>query len=132
MVLHRLRDEGNTVIVIEHNLDVIKTADWVVDLGPEGGDGGGRIIATGTPDDDRAKRRVVHGAVSQGGAGAGPARAGRAAQEGLKGAGTRHGPGQIRGQQSLSHRSPPLSWRLQSGCHFRGIPASPSPIRSTH
>jgi excinuclease ABC subunit A len=50
-VLHRLRDHGNTVVVIEHNLDVIKTADWIVDLGPEGGDGGGRIIATGTPDD---------------------------------------------------------------------------------
>ncbi len=49
-VLHRLRDHGNTVVVIEHNLDVIKTADWVVDLGPEGGDGGGRIIATGTPE----------------------------------------------------------------------------------
>jgi excinuclease ABC subunit A len=50
-VLHRLRDAGNTVVVIEHNLDVIKTADWVIDLGPEGGAGGGRIIAQGTPED---------------------------------------------------------------------------------
>jgi excinuclease ABC subunit A len=49
-VLHRLRDHGNTVVVIEHNLDVVKTADWVVDLGPEGGDGGGRILAAGTPE----------------------------------------------------------------------------------
>src|SRR5690606_25700432 len=48
-VLHRLADHGNTVVVIEHNLDVIKTADWIVDLGPEGGSGGGMIIATGTP-----------------------------------------------------------------------------------
>lgn len=50
-VLHRLRDHGNTVVVIEHNLDVIKTADWIVDLGPEGGSGGGQIIAQGTPED---------------------------------------------------------------------------------
>jgi excinuclease ABC subunit A len=49
-VLHRLRDAGNTVVVIEHNLDVIKTADWIVDLGPEGGDGGGHIVAAGTPE----------------------------------------------------------------------------------
>ncbi len=49
-VLHRLRDHGNTVVVIEHNLDVIKTADWIVDLGPEGGSGGGQIIAAGTPE----------------------------------------------------------------------------------
>ena len=49
-VLHRLRDHGNTVVVIEHNLDVIKTADWVIDLGPEGGDKGGEIIAQGTPE----------------------------------------------------------------------------------
>ena len=50
-VLHRLRDEGNTVVVIEHNLDVVKTADWIIDLGPEGGSGGGEVIATGTPEE---------------------------------------------------------------------------------
>jgi excinuclease ABC subunit A len=50
-VLHHLRDQGNTIVVIEHNLDVVKTADWIVDLGPEGGSGGGNIIAEGTPED---------------------------------------------------------------------------------
>jgi excinuclease ABC subunit A len=50
-VLHKLVDAGNTVIVIEHNMDVIKTADWIIDLGPEGGDAGGRVIAQGTPED---------------------------------------------------------------------------------
>ena len=49
-VLHTLRDHGNTLVVIEHNLDVIKTADWVIDMGPEGGDGGGQVIAEGTPE----------------------------------------------------------------------------------
>ena len=60
-VLHRLRDRGNTIVVIEHNLDVIKTADWVIDLGPEGGDGGGRIIATGTPEQIAANSRSFTG-----------------------------------------------------------------------
>ena len=58
-VLHRLRDHGNTVVVIEHNLDVVKTADWIVDLGPEGGSGGGLIIAEGTPE-DIAQSEVSH------------------------------------------------------------------------
>ena len=50
-VLHELVEQGNTVVVIEHNLDVVKTADWILDFGPEGGDGGGEIIAVGTPED---------------------------------------------------------------------------------
>ena len=58
-VLNRLVDQGNTVIVIEHSLEVIKTADWIVDLGPEGGDGGGRLIAEGTPE-TVAKTRGSH------------------------------------------------------------------------
>jgi excinuclease ABC subunit A len=60
-VLHRLRDRGNTVVVIEHNLDVIKTADWIIDLGPEGGSGGGTIVATGTPEDVAANKASFTG-----------------------------------------------------------------------
>ena len=56
-VLHRLRDHGNTVVVIEHNLDVIKTADWIIDLGPEGGSGGGQVVAVGTPEELVKKKR---------------------------------------------------------------------------
>ena len=59
-VLGRLVDAGNTVIVIEHNLDVIKTADWVIDLGPEGGSGGGQVVAEGTPEQVAASRRQPH------------------------------------------------------------------------
>ncbi len=50
-MLHQLRDAGNTIVVIEHNLDVIKTADWLIDMGPEGGSGGGQLLLAGTPED---------------------------------------------------------------------------------
>ena len=60
-VLQELVDSGNTVIVIEHNLDVIKTADWIIDIGPEGGDGGGQVIATGTPEDICAAKGSITG-----------------------------------------------------------------------
>jgi excinuclease ABC subunit A len=60
-VLHRLRDEGNTIVVIEHNLDVIKTADWIIDLGPEGGAGGGTIVAKGTPEAIAANEKSYTG-----------------------------------------------------------------------
>src|SRR5690606_28640139 len=61
-VLHRLVEQGNSVVVIEHNLDVIKTADWVLDLGPEGGVRGGEIVAQGTPEDVAAEARSYTGA----------------------------------------------------------------------
>jgi excinuclease ABC subunit A len=60
-VLYKLRDQGNTIVIIEHNLDVIKTADWVVDLGPEGGAGGGELIAAGTPEQVAAVSRSYTG-----------------------------------------------------------------------
>ncbi|MBO6785014.1 MAG: hypothetical protein JJ899_17330, partial [Alphaproteobacteria bacterium] len=60
-VLHELVDQGNTVIVIEHNLEVIKTADWILDLGPEGGDKGGELVACGTPEDICAEPRSYTG-----------------------------------------------------------------------
>jgi excinuclease ABC subunit A len=64
-VLYKLRDQGNTIVIIEHNLDVIKTADWIVDLGPEGGSGGGEIIAVGTPEAIAAERRSYTGQALQ-------------------------------------------------------------------
>jgi len=61
-VLHQLRDAGNTIVVIEHNLDVIKTADWIIDMGPEGGDGGGTVVAAGTPEEVAAHPQSHTGA----------------------------------------------------------------------
>ena len=69
-MLYKLRDQGNTIVIIEHNLDVIKTADWIIDLGPEGGAGGGEIVAVGTPEEIAAETSVVHGASAAGGAAA--------------------------------------------------------------
>ena len=60
-VLHELVDQGNSVVVIEHNLEVIKTADWIIDLGPEGGDGGGEIVVAGTPEDVAREKRSYTG-----------------------------------------------------------------------
>src|SRR5262249_21131271 len=60
-VLHELVEGGNTMVVIEHNLEVIKTADWIIDLGPEGGDGGGEIVAAGTPEDVAREKRSYTG-----------------------------------------------------------------------
>ena len=60
-VLHTLVEQGNTVLVIEHNLEVIKTADWILDLGPEGGNGGGRIVAQGTPEEVAAVKASYTG-----------------------------------------------------------------------
>ena len=60
-MLHELVEQGNTVVVIEHNLEVIKTADWLIDLGPEGGDGGGEIVAAGTPEDIARVKRSYTG-----------------------------------------------------------------------
>ena len=76
-VLHRLRDAGNTVVVIEHNIDVVKTADWVIDLGPEGGDGGGHVVAEGTPETIAASKASYTGQYLRqalGGGHAGPRR----------------------------------------------------------
>ncbi len=91
-VINGLVDKGNTVIVIEHNLDVIKTSDWIVDMGPEGGGGGGTVVAAGTPGGRRGLRGELHRAVPRGDAGSRPRprRSGaRSALEELPGASAR-------------------------------------------
>ena len=73
-VLHELVDAGNTVVVIEHNLEVIKTADWIIDMGPEGGDGGGEVVGVGTPEDIDREQAQLYRQVPQGSHGAAAAR----------------------------------------------------------
>ena len=76
-VLQRLRDEGNTIVVIEHNLDVVKTADWLIDLGPEGGSAGGELVAKGAPEDVAREERSWTGRYLQGMVAAAPSGNGR-------------------------------------------------------
>jgi excinuclease ABC subunit A len=80
-VLHELVDQGNTMIVIEHNLEVVKTADWIIDMGPEGGDGGGEVVVTGTPERIVREKRSHTGAYLKEALARRPARKGKAAAE---------------------------------------------------
>jgi excinuclease ABC subunit A len=80
-VLHELVDQGNTMIVIEHNLEVVKTADWIIDMGPEGGDGGGEVVAQGTPEEIVRNPRSYTGAYLKQALSRRPARKGKAAAE---------------------------------------------------
>ena len=108
-VLHELVDTGNSVVVIEHNLEVIKTADWLIDLGPEGGDGGGEIVAQGTPEDVVKVKRSYTGTVSRPGAGAWGARA----QEEDRGGGVNLQTAEFNNRQSRSlPKTKPTAKRL--------------------
>ena len=80
-VLHELVDQGNTMVVIEHNLEVVKTADWIVDMGPEGGDGGGEVVAAGTPEQIARNPKSYTGALPEAGAGAEGGEGGQSAAE---------------------------------------------------
>ena len=112
-VLHRLVDGGNTVLVIEHNLDVIKTADWIVDLGPEGGDRGGRIIAEGTPETGRRDGRVGDRRVPR------PRPARRAARAAVRRHRSPRRPGALDPERTNGHARAPA------------VPATPSRKRAT-
>ena len=102
-VLHELVDQGNTMIVIEHNLEVVKTADWIIDMGPEGGDGGGEVVAQGTPEQIVQEPAQLHGRLSEAGAGA------KAGAEG-------EGGGGVRGCNLPSHVEH-LQWRQHGEFH---------------
>ena len=112
-MLSRLVDQGNTVLVIEHNLDVIKTADWIIDLGPEGGSGGGTVVATGTPEEVAAEAASWTGQFLAPLLGDGARVAGRARREprGRRSASARGGPARGRELEALEpepgrHRAP--------------------------
>src|SRR5699024_4177754 len=141
-VLGRLVDAGNTVIIIEHNLDVIKTADWLVDLGPEGGSGGGHVIAEGTPEDVAANAKSYTGQflapyVSQqtGGAGSSPV-GGRCAPPGQPSAPVRRGARAARSPAAAKPRNPtpdrePHSVRAMRSRSGR-LASTPTPISWSH
>ena len=121
-VLHQLRDAGNTIVVIEHNLDVIKTADWLIDMGPEGGSGGGMVVAQGTPEDVAAQRGQLHRALPQALARRGPRALSSARAQSTSRTSTR--------RASIGSASPSVTSGLRSAMRSAGTPSAISALRT--
>ena len=121
-VLHRLRDRGNTVVVIEHNLEVVKTADWIVDLGPEGGDRGGRVVVAGTPE-TVAACGDSHTGLPSGGDAARPRRGRETAGDVIMRPG-RNGHDRSRRGRGNGSRSPSAAFGGPTDSRHHGIPSA--------